>query len=75
MATDTDDDTPPAGPPVPCSACRGTGTVISKLGGDAHDEPCPWCEGGGMRLGTDHDAQRHKREAADAPAPAPDDAA
>ena len=44
------------GDPVPCSACRGTGEVSSNLGGTPTSVPCPWCEGGGMRL-SDHDAQ------------------
>ena len=41
---------------VPCSACRGTGRVISNLGGTAHEVPCPWCEGGGRRI-PGHNAQ------------------
>jgi DnaJ-class molecular chaperone len=42
---------------IPCSACRGTGTVISNLGGERSELPCPWCEGRGLRLGTEHNAQ------------------
>ncbi|MBA2644906.1 MAG: hypothetical protein H0U80_05615 [Solirubrobacterales bacterium] len=42
-------------PPIPtlpedrstCTPCRGTGTVISGLGGTPHEEKCPWCEGTG----------------------------
>jgi len=30
--------------------CRGTGQVISNLGGTANKVPCPWCGGGGVRL-------------------------
>jgi hypothetical protein len=45
--------------PVPCSACRGTGTVISNLGGTLQQVPCPWCDGGGVRL-REHDAQAPK---------------
>jgi hypothetical protein len=30
--------------------CRGTGRVISNLGGAQNALPCPWCEGGGVRL-------------------------
>jgi hypothetical protein len=30
--------------------CRGTGQVISNLGGTASAVTCPWCEGGGIRL-------------------------
>jgi len=36
--------------------CRGTGQVISNLGGTATKVPCPWCDGGGVRL-TGIDAQ------------------
>jgi hypothetical protein len=43
---------------VPCSACRGTGKVISRLGGEPSELVCPWCEGGGRRLGPEHDAQK-----------------
>ena len=35
-------------PPQPCSACRGTGVVISNLGGEPHELACPWCDGGGV---------------------------
>lgn len=47
--------------PPPCSACRGTGQVVSQLGGTPRSVPCPWCEGRGLRL-RDHDAQAHWRE-------------
>jgi DnaJ-class molecular chaperone len=46
--------------PLPCDACRGSGVVISHLGGEPHEEPCPWCDGGGMRLSA-HDAQARWR--------------
>jgi DnaJ-class molecular chaperone len=39
-----------------CRACRGTGRVISALGGTAHAVTCPWCDGGGRWL-PGHDAQ------------------
>jgi hypothetical protein len=29
--------------------CRGTGKVISNLGGESQKVPCPWCEGSGVR--------------------------
>jgi hypothetical protein len=34
--------------------CRGTGKVVSNLGGDRseigqRDVPCPWCQGDGVR--------------------------
>jgi hypothetical protein len=37
-------------------ACRGSGQLISNLGGSPSMLTCPWCEGGGMRL-PDVDAQ------------------
>ncbi|HEY0516739.1 MAG TPA: hypothetical protein VGD00_06425 [Solirubrobacteraceae bacterium] len=30
-------------------ACRGTGRVISNLGGTPSTVTCPWCEGNGLR--------------------------
>ncbi len=36
--------------PRECMACRGTGRVISNLGGTPSEVPCPWCEGTGMRV-------------------------
>ena len=56
--------------PVPCSACRGTGQVVSNLGGTRSIVECPWCDGGGVRL-ADHDAQARRR----AQSPGGDDAA
>jgi DnaJ-class molecular chaperone len=47
--------------PVPCSACRGTGQVVSNLGGQRSIVECPWCDGGGVRI-ADHDAQARRRE-------------
>jgi hypothetical protein len=38
--------------------CRGSGKVISNLGGTSSTVTCPWCEGGGVRL-TGSDAQAH----------------
>jgi hypothetical protein len=32
-----------------CMACRGTGKVISSLGGSSSTVDCPWCAGTGMR--------------------------
>ena len=46
-----------------CSACRGTGSVISNLGGTPHQVTCPWCRGDGVF----HSGQ-------DAQAPGPTDA-
>jgi DnaJ-class molecular chaperone len=42
--------------PQQCTACRGTGRVISGLGGTPHEVTCPWCEGTG-RYQPGHDAQ------------------
>jgi DnaJ-class molecular chaperone len=47
--------------PIPCSACRGTGQVVSNLGGHPSIVECPWCDGGGVRI-ADHDAQAKRRE-------------
>ncbi len=56
------DDSSPAGI-LPCAPCRGTGHVISNLGGEATDVTCPWCDGGGVKL-PGHDAQAARRAAA-----------
>jgi DnaJ-class molecular chaperone len=42
--------------PAACTACRGTGEVISGLGGTPHRVQCPWCDGTG-RYDAAHDAQ------------------
>ena len=39
-----------------CMPCRGSGQVISNLGGTPKRVTCPWCGGGGVRL-ADVDAQ------------------
>jgi hypothetical protein len=36
--------------------CRGTGKLISNLGGEPSTVVCPWCGGEGIRL-SDIDAQ------------------
>jgi hypothetical protein len=36
--------------PRECMPCRGTGKVISTLGGMPSRVTCPWCGGGGVRL-------------------------
>jgi DnaJ-class molecular chaperone len=33
-----------------CSPCRGTGKLISNLGGTPHEVRCPWCQGSGERI-------------------------
>ncbi len=35
--------------PRECMACRGSGKVISNLGGAPSELTCPWCAGGGVR--------------------------
>lgn len=40
----------------PCTVCRGTGVVLSNLGGTLKEQPCPWCEASGQ-FSSDHDAQ------------------
>jgi DnaJ-class molecular chaperone len=30
-----------------CTPCRGTGKLISGLGGNPHEVTCPWCGGTG----------------------------
>jgi DnaJ-class molecular chaperone len=46
--------------PAECSACRGTGKLISGLGGEPHRVRCPWCDGTG-RFDPAHDAQESAR--------------
>lgn len=48
-------------------ACRGTGQVISNLGGSPSQLTCPWCEGSGARVaGIDAQAAWTQRLGADA---------
>ena len=49
-----------AGTPLRCAPCRGTGHVISNLGGTPQEVTCPWCEGGGIWL-PEHDAQAARK--------------
>jgi DnaJ-class molecular chaperone len=56
-------DEQPVAAPKPCAPCRGTGRLISNLGGEPSTVTCPWCEGGGMQL-PGHDAQAARRESA-----------
>jgi hypothetical protein len=65
----------PEDEPVPCTVCRGTGSLISNLGGSPSTVECAWCEGTGTFLGTDHDAQAAKRAAAGEASPSGDTAA
>jgi len=47
---DGDDPVATAHGPRECMPCRGTGKVISTLGGEPSTVTCPWCGGDGMRL-------------------------
>jgi DnaJ-class molecular chaperone len=47
--------------PTTCTACRGTGEVVSTLGGPPHHVRCPWCDGTG-RFDRTHDAQAAARD-------------
>jgi DnaJ-class molecular chaperone len=49
-----------------CSPCRGTGKLISGLGGTPHEVTCPWCQGTGKRI-PGIDAQEHPAEAGPSP--------
>jgi DnaJ-class molecular chaperone len=48
--------------PERCTPCRGTGRVISALGGEPKPVTCPWCEGAGKRI-AGHDAQAAQKPA------------
>ena len=39
-----------------CTPCRGSGKLISSLGGEQHTVTCPWCAGSG-RFQPGRDAQ------------------
>ena len=42
--------------PGSCAPCRGTGQLLSQLGGTPTQVVCPWCEGSGTQI-PGHDAQ------------------
>jgi DnaJ-class molecular chaperone len=47
-------------------ACRGSGQVISNLGGAPSSVTCPWCAGAGVRVpGTDAQARWLEQREAD----------
>ena len=46
----------PADDRTRCTPCRGTGQVVSGLGGTPHEVTCPWCGGSG-EFGPGRDAQ------------------
>ena len=49
-STDSNDRTEEAHQPRECMPCRGSGKVISNLGGEPSTVSCPWCEGSGVRV-------------------------
>jgi DnaJ-class molecular chaperone len=56
---------PASGEAGACMPCRGTGKVISNLGGKRCELPCPWCRGTGRRT-PGVDAQERFSDHADA---------
>ena len=64
--------------PRECMPCRGSGKLISNLGGSPSTVTCPWCEGGGVRIpGIDAQARwaGAERDVSDVASDAPDAAA
>jgi DnaJ-class molecular chaperone len=61
MAEDTQQGQDPGAQARECAPCRGTGRVISNLGGSPQEVTCPWCEGTG-RFIPGHDAQAAQRD-------------
>lgn len=59
--TDSEDRTEEAHQPRECMPCRGSGKLISNLGGTPSEVSCPWCEGDGVRI-AGIDAQARWRE-------------
>ncbi len=56
--TDGGDRTDESQGPRECMPCRGTGKVISNLGGTPSTVACPWCGGSGERVaGSDSQAR------------------
>ena len=45
-----------------CTPCRGTGKLVSGLGGQPHEVTCPWCGGTG-EFQPGRDAQQAPAEA------------
>ena len=44
-----------------CRPCRGTGRVLSTLGGQEHELTCPWCSGSAQFI-PGRDAQQSPAE-------------
>jgi DnaJ-class molecular chaperone len=70
-ADDSEDQTEGSHGPRECIPCRGSGQVISNLGGRPSSVTCPWCAGGGVRL-LEVDAQAKWLEGEPAAGGAPD---
>ena len=47
MSTESDQTGAGADDRTQCTPCRGTGKLISNLGGEPHQVTCPWCKGTG----------------------------
>ncbi len=47
MSTESDQTGGGADDRTQCTPCRGTGKLISNLGGEPHQVTCPWCNGSG----------------------------
>jgi len=86
MADDTDEEGEEqreAHGPRECMACRGSGRVISNLGGTPSTITCPWCEGSAVRIPgsdaqqrwIDHPPAQEPADASGEQAQAPGDAA
>jgi len=55
--------------------CRGTGKLVSNLGGSPSTVTCPWCEGGGVRVaGVDAQAKWLGEQTGDSSEPQSDPA-
>jgi DnaJ-class molecular chaperone len=48
MSTSSEAPQAGAGDRARCTPCRGTGKLISNLGGHAHEVTCRWCGGTGL---------------------------
>jgi DnaJ-class molecular chaperone len=48
--SDSEVQAPASHGPRECMACRGTGQLISNLGGTPSTLTCPWCAGSGERV-------------------------
>jgi DnaJ-class molecular chaperone len=69
---DGEDRTDASHEPRECMPCRGTGQLISNLGGTSTLVTCPWCVGGGVRVpGVDAQARWREQQASE---PAQEDA-